>query len=352
MNPLKRQDSLRRIDSVKSIQSSAMEILSRQESTRRLQPPPPQSSPGVRDSVINELLNWKDDNIQRLLSNLDAGSGSRLDDYEDIREKMDRLWGAASRYKGLSHTEMEEVLEAFSAEALTPQMLEQISGDEDLKQAFQRVAVTKIPQQMEKLFLSLSSLLQSMRQGSPPSAEEEERLLREAQSVMLTCSSFQSVSQPSPSNTLLKLQQALRPSDKAVSEEKTPRSARVAESDGPRPDKPKTRFFRASDGRIAVDSERHSIERVESLKKAENSDSSAVGGSVPSHVMSPVGRQSSMERRDRAPEDHSSVRSLRAPTLTVGTQTDPPPPEPIAELTGQKMRVFDIGEVRRQARSR
>lgn len=352
MNPLKRQDSLRRIDSIRNIQSSAMDILTRQESTRRIQPP--QSSPGVRETVINELLNWKDDNIQRLLSNLDASSGSRIDDYEDIRVRMDRLWGAASRYKGLSHAEMEEVLEAFSAEALTPQMLEQISGDEDLRQAFQKVAVTKIPQQMEKLFLSLSSLLHGMRQGSLPSAEEEERVLREAESVMLTCSSFQSVSQPSPSNSLLKLQLALRPFDPPAPEEVKSEPARLAaaENDGVRADKPRSRFFRASDGKIAVESERHSVERKESLKKAEIADKIAITGTVSPQILSPVGRQSSMERRERASEDNTSVKSVRVSTLTQGTQTDPPAPEPISELTGQKMRVFDIGEVRRQARSR
>lgn len=327
---------MRRIDSIRNIQSSAMEILSRQESSRRLQTQ--QANPDVRDNVINELLNWKDDNIQKLLSNLDSGSASRMDDYEDIRERMSRLWGAASRYKGLSHAEMEDVLAAFSAEVLTPQMLDQISGDEDLRQAFQKVAVTKIPRQMEKLFASLTSLLQNMRLGSVPSVEEEERVLREAQSVMLTCSTFQSVVQPSSSDSFVRLQQALQRSDSTPSStERDPGllTSPPKQEEQPLPDRPRHRFSKATEG-----------------KAEEKVEQTASGGAVSPQVLSPTSKLSSLDRRDRGSDDHASRRTSRVPTTTASTQTDPQPPEPISELTGQKMRVFDMGEVRRQAKSR
>lgn len=84
------------------------------------------------------------------------------------------------------------MLDYFSVD-LTPQMLDDVQNNEELKKDLQKAAFTRIPIQMESLFTSMQTMILAMKRGEAPSHEAEERILRESQQVIKTCSAMYTV---------------------------------------------------------------------------------------------------------------------------------------------------------------
>jgi hypothetical protein len=316
--------------------TTASEILKR---NNRPSPLAKQGS-GLRENVIKDLLNWNDTNIQQLLSNLDnPDTIRRTDDYDEIRHRMDKLFANASQYKALSHTEMEEIISAFEEDSLSPELLEELANNEDFKLAFQKAALTRIPSQVSKLFQSVISLLDMVKSGRVPSKEEEERVFKEAQSVVQSCTSFQAVMLRSASQESLTKPLATAsetPSSKYPRKNSFAALAAVNESEAGQSSSTRPKAA-ASQGEPRVIPGSSAA-----LYKLDQSPAVTPKAAVSSDFSKPAEPVAAVKAIEAA-----ASKPRRVATATISTQTDAFQTEPIVELAGQRIKAVDLSDIRR-----